>query len=365
MNDLPLATRLSLRRRGASSNPPGRFEAVRAAAVIDGWEASWRAAIDDLPQARTTVTDEAARGVLTRNRSPDLPFDRSVNPYRGCEHGCVYCFARPSHAYMGLSPGLDFETRLFAKPDAPQRLRAALLKPSYAPAPLAIGTNTDPYQPIERDRRIMRGLLETLLEFRHPVMITTKSAMILRDLDVLAPMAARGLASVMISTTTLERDLCRALEPRASPPMARLQTIRRLAAAGLPVIVGVSPVIPGLNDHEMEAILRQARQAGAVAASTLLLRLPREVGPLFEEWLDRHRPRRKARILGLIRQCWGGELNRSGFGARMRGSGPVADMIRQRFVKAVKRFGYRASLPPLRSDLFRRPPPPGAQLRLF
>jgi DNA repair photolyase len=345
--------------RGAPSNPDGRFERHRREEVDDGW---WRE--DDLPPLKTTLEPDRARSVITRNQSPDIPFDRSINPYRGCEHGCIYCYARPTHAYLGLSPGLDFETRLFAKPEAGVLLDQELRRPGYRCQPIAIGTNTDPYQPVERRAGIMRAILGVLAAFAHPVTITTKSALILRDRDILADMARRRLVSVTVSITTLDRDLARRLEPRAAVPAARLATLKGLADAGIPVAVNVAPVIPGLTDSEMEAILDAAAGNGATAASWLLLRLPFEVSDLFSDWLALHAPNRRDRVLTLLRQCRGGRLNDPRFGHRFAAQGPFAAMLRDRFRIASRKLGL-VDRPILRTDLFRPPPRPGDQLSLF
>lgn len=350
--------------RGAVGNPTGRFERETRHAVDDGWGAADR----EPPPLRTTVTDERPRTILTRNTSPDIPFDRSINPYRGCEHGCIYCFARPTHAYLGLSPGLDFESRLFAKPDAAALLEAELRRPGYAPAPIMLGANTDPYQPIERERRITRGVLEVLARFRHPVMIATKSALVARDLDILAPMAAGGLAGVGISLTTLDRDLARRMEPRAAAPHRRLETIATLSGAGVPVTVLVSPVVPFLTESEIERILEAAASAGATAAGYILLRLPRELKALFADWLNGHFPGRARHVLNRLRESRDGALYVAEFGTRMRGSGAFADLVEQRFRLACRKHGLafgrdrRATLDTTR---FRVPPQPGDQLRLL
>jgi len=349
--------------RGAVSNASGRFEPVTSHAVDDGWE------LDDAPRPlRTTVTTERPKRIITRNTSPDVPFDRSINPYRGCEHGCVYCFARPTHAYHGLSPGLDFESKLFAKPDAAALLEAELRKPGYRPATIAIGTNTDPYQPIERERRIMRQVLEVLSAFNHPVSIVTKSALIQRDLDIIGPMAAKRLVGVGISVTTLDRDLARRLEPRAATPARRLETIRALTEAGVPVACMAAPMIPGLNDQELEEILDAAVEAGAGAAEYILLRLPLEIGELFTEWLDAHAPDRKAKVLKLMRETRGGALYAADWGKRMKGEGTYAALLAKRFQLAKTRLGIGhnpAAGFALRADLFAPPPRPGDQLRLL
>lgn len=347
------------RGRGAVSNATGRFEPYIRVAVDDGWERD-----EALPVLRTEVRDERPRSVITHNRSPDLPFDRTINPYRGCEHGCVYCFARPSHAWLGLSPGLDFETKLVARPEAPEGLARELRRASYRPEVIAIGSNTDPYQPIERDRRIMRGLLEVLQAHSHPVGIATKGVMVERDIDILGDMSARGLARVGISLTTLDATLARAMEPRVPGPARRLRAIARLAQAGVEVRVMVSPIIPGLTDHEIEAIVGAAADAGAKAASMIPLRLPLEVAPLFEEWLQEVRPARVARVMARLREMHGGKAYDARWGHRMRGRGPYSEMMRHRFVLACKRAGLAQRLPPLRRDLFEVPARPGDQLKL-
>lgn len=341
------------------SNAPSRYDAHGREAVDDGWVAQ------DLSPLRTEVSVERPRSVITRNTSPDLSFDRSINPYRGCEHGCTYCFARPSHAWLGLSPGLDFETKLVARPDAPKVLERELAKPGYSPATIAIGTNTDPYQPIERDYRVMRGLLEVLAAHNHPVAIVTKGTLIERDLDILAPMAARRLAKVGISVTTLDAGLSRKMEPRVPPPARRIETIRRLAEAGIPVRVMVSPVIPGLTDHETEAILAAGAGAGARAASSILLRLPLEVATLFREWLAEAAPGRARKVIARIREAHGGRDYDPEWGKRLRGEGAFAELHRHRFLIALKRLGLSEELPDLRTDLFAVPQKAGDQLSLF
>ena len=347
--------------RGAISNAAGRYEPHRHARTDDGWGIG----DEDAPPLRTTVTDDASRSIIARNTSPDVGFDRSINPYRGCEHGCVYCFARPTHAHLGLSPGLDFESRLFAKPQAAALLRRELARPSYRPATIAMGTNTDPYQPVERRRLITRHILEVLAECEHPVSIVTKSALVLRDLDLLAPMAAKGLARVGVSVTTLDRTLARRMEPRAASPGRRLATLSALADAGVPSMVMVAPVIPGLNDHEMEAILEQAAAAGAHAAGTILLRLPMEIKDLFGEWLQAHYPNRAKRIETLIRDTRRGGLYVDRFGERMRGAGRYAEMLNTRFRLACRRLDLDRPLPPLDTSRFRRPQTCGHQLTLL
>ncbi len=351
--------------RGAGLNRPGRFESRERVPADDGWE-SWND--PDLPPLETTVSEDAARTVIARNDSPDIPFDRSLNPYRGCEHGCAYCYARPSHAYLGLSSGLDFETRLFFKPDAAHLLARELRAPSYRVKPirpLAMGTNTDPYQPVERRLGVTRAVLETLSAFNHPVTITTKSAMVMRDLDILKSLARRGLVSVSLSITTLDRDLARRMEPRATPPAGRLNAVRALAAAGVPVGVNAAPMIPGLTDHELEAILAAAAEAGARTAGFILLRLPGDVKDLFADWLASHAPDRAERVLSLVRQTRDGNLNDPRFGDRMRGQGPIAELLAQRCAIACRKLGLDKGYPKLRTDLFKPPPQPGDQLALF
>ena len=340
--------------RGATLNEAGRFERQRREPVDDGWggiEALM--AIGAAP--RTELFADTSRTIIAENTSPDIPFDRSINPYRGCEHGCVYCYARPTHHYLGLSAGLDFETRIFIKHDAAELLEYALARPGYTPAPLALGSNTDPYQPIERRLQVTRRVLEVLAEARHPVSIVTKSAAVLRDLDLLVPMARQGLAAVALSITTLDRELARKLEPRAAAPHRRLAAIRELSSAGVPVALSLAPVIPGLTDHEIERIVEAAAGAGATAASWILLRLPHDVKDLFADWLDTHYPLRKAKVLAAVRQCRDGALNDPDFGSRMRGRGPVAELIRRRFERAAERQGLVRRSLALRTDLFRAP----------
>ncbi|TMM54713.1 PA0069 family radical SAM protein [Sulfitobacter sabulilitoris] len=351
----------SLKGRAAASNHAGRFEAHQCEAVDDGWAAQ----DDPLPVLRTRTSVEVPRRVITYNRSPDLPFDRSINPYRGCEHGCIYCFARPSHAYLGLSPGLDFETRLVARPDAPAVLRRELAARRYSVAPIAIGTNTDPYQPIEKEHRIMRALLGVLSEAGHPVAIVTKGALIERDLDILSDMARRGLVRVGISVTTLDMRLSRLMEPRAPSPRRRLAMIARLTQAGIPVRVMASPLIPALTDPELEAILAAGAGAGAEHAGWIMLRLPREVSPLVRDWLARHFPDRAGRIMARLREMHGGKDYDATWHRRMRGEGPYADVIAQRFDLAVRRLGLKTAAPPMRCDLFAPPGRDAAQLSLF
>ncbi len=350
--------------RGATHNREStRFGLAEREADGDWLDA--REAIDGtLPKLRTTVTVEKPKTIITHNKSPDIPFDRSINPYRGCEHGCIYCFARPTHAYHDLSPGLDFETRLFAKPDAPALLREALAKPGYVCANIAFGTNTDPYQPIEREWRIMRGCVEVLAETDHPLTITTKSDRVVRDIDLLAPMAAKGLASVMVSVTSLDPRIAMTVEPRAPHPERRLTAVRRLADAGIPVFVSIAPVIPMITDYELEHILERAAESGASAASFIPVRLPHEVAPLFRGWLDTHFPDRAAKVMATIQAMrGGGRDNDPGFFSRMRGQGVWGELMRKRFRIAARRYGLDKPVPRVRTDLFR--PPRGAQGELF
>ena len=346
--------------RAARTNDAGRFESTTRDREDDGWPRD-----DDLPPLRTEVRLERPRSVITRNTSPDIPFDRSINPYRGCEHGCIYCFARPTHAYLNLSPGLDFETRLIARPGAGAALEKELRKKGYTPQTMAIGTNTDPYQPIEGRYRVMREVLEVLAAFNHPVGIVTKGTGVERDIDLLAPMAARGLAFVGVSVTTLDARLARKMEPRVPAPQRRLATIRRLAQAGIPVKAMVAPIVPGLTDAELEAILAAAKDAGASSASWVMLRLPREVAPLFRDWLAEQYPDRFDKVMRKVREMHGGQDYSPEWGKRMRGEGVYADLIARRFKVAAKRLDLDARLPPLRTDLFRPPPRAGDQLSLF
>lgn len=348
--------------RGATLNPVGRYERHAREACDDGWGSLDALAAE--PSPRTEALPDRARTIIAENRSPDIPFDQSVNPYRGCEHGCVYCYARPGHAYLGLSPGLDFETRIFVKQDAARLLREELARPGYRCRPLALGANTDPYQPLERRLRVTRSILEVLAEARHPVSIVTKSALICRDLDLLVPMARDRLANAYLSVTTLDPGLARTLEPRAASPALRLRAMRALAEAGVPVGVMVAPIVPGLTDHEIEAILTEAAAAGASTAGWVLLRLPHEVKDLFAAWLEAHRPSRARHVLSLVRQCRGGRLNDPDFGSRMRGGGAFADLIAQRFRLAARRLGLDGRGLPQRTDLF-RPPAADGQLSLF
>lgn len=348
------------RGRSAGINPSGRFEPVSRHVFDDGWNS-----LEELPPFKTEVQVEKPRTIITRNESPDISFDRSINPYRGCEHGCVYCFARPTHAFMGLSPGLDFESKLFAKPDAARMLDKELSKPGYQPRTIAIGTNTDPYQPIEKQYRIMREILEVLEARGHPVGIVTKSALVTRDIDILSRMAQRGLAKVALSVTTLDRMLARTMEPRASTPTKRLEAIRQLSDAGIPASVMVAPIVPGLNDPELERILDSARAAGAREAGYVVLRLPLEVAPIFKDWLLRHYPDRYRHVMSLIRSMRDGKDYDSEWGKRMKGAGPYAWQIGRRFEIAAKRLGLNAERRQLRTDQFVAGTGAGEQLMLL
>ncbi|TPJ89796.1 PA0069 family radical SAM protein [Mesorhizobium sp. B2-5-13] len=335
------------RGRSAGINPSGRFESVSRHVFDDGWSS-----LEELPPFKTEVQVEKPRTIITRNESPDISFDRSINPYRGCEHGCVYCFARPTHSFMGLSPGLDFESKLFAKPDAARLLDKELSKDGYQPRTIAIGTNTDPYQPIEKQYRIMREILEVLEARGHPVGIVTKSALVVRDIDILSRMAERGLAKVALSVTTLDRMLARTMEPRASTSTKRLEAIRQLSDAGIPASVMVAPIIPGLTDQEMERILDSAHHAGAREAGYVVLRLPLEVSPIFKDWLLRHYPDRYRHVMSLIRSMRDGKDYDSEWGKRMKGAGPYAWQIGRRFEITAKRLGLNAERRTLRTDQF-------------
>jgi len=348
------------RGRGAVTNVSGRYEPIARVAEDDGWES-----LAELPAFKTSITVEKPRTIITTNQSPDIPFDRSINPYRGCEHGCIYCFARPTHAYMGLSPGLDFETKLYAKEGAAELLERELSAPSYTPRMIAIGTNTDPYQPIERERKIMRSLLEVLAKFKHPVGIVTKSALVTRDIDILGPMAELGLVKVHLSITTLDPTLARTMEPRAATPSKRLDTVRRLIDAGIPTGVMVAPLIPSLNDHEIERILEAAKDAGALEANYIFLRLPLEIRDLFREWLLEHHPGKLRHVLSLVQTARGGKDYVARFGERMTGEGPYAELIAQRFRLATERLGLNRQRLRLRNDLFERPARAGDQMSLF
>ncbi|KPQ05482.1 MAG: DNA repair photolyase [Rhodobacteraceae bacterium HLUCCA12] len=349
--------------RGTTALPAGRFEPLARVWDHDGWDIA-----EDTHSRLREVAVERPRKAIAWNQSPDLGFDRAVNPYRGCEHGCIYCYARPTHAYLGLSPGLDFETRLIARPDAPVVLAREFGRKGYRVAPLALGSNTDPWQPIEAQHRITRALLEVLRDWRHPVTITTRGALITRDTDILAEMAAQNLAEVGISITTLDPDLARAMEPRAPTPARRLQTIAALRAAGVPVRLMLAPVIPGLTDHEIEPIMAAAREAGAQVAWSSLIRLPHEVHALFHDWLERHRPNHAAAVLRQIHEMRGGRANDPRFGSRFRGIGPRASLLSQRVALARRRLGYAKDLPPLDCTLFGPPDgtgPAERQLSLF
>ena len=350
--------------RGAASRVAGRFEQTVAVGEDDGWGSVYEDLGDDAPRPRTTVTEERARTIVSHNQSPDVGFSQSINPYRGCEHGCVYCFARPSHAFLELSPGLDFETKLFAKTNAVERLRAELAKPGHVPSPIALGINTDGWQPIERDYRLTRELLQVLSDTNHPVHIVTKSALVVRDLDLLADMARRRLVEVHLSVTSLDNRLSAKLEPRAAAPHARLKTIRALADAGVPTGVLVAPVIPMITDMELERILEACRDAGARSAGYVLLRLPHELKDIWREWLQLHFPERAAHVMSLVNQMRGGKDYESGFGTRMRGTGPFAQLVEQRFRKAYARSGF-GRLPPLDTTSFVPPRADSPQGSLF
>ena len=346
------------RGRGATANPAGRFEPAGREIFRDDRPEDE----GSVPPLRTQILPERTGRIITRNTSPDIPFDRSINPYRGCEHGCIYCYARPTHAYLGLSPGLDFESRIFSKPDAGERLARELAAPGYRPGTIALGTATDPYQPAEREHRITRAVLEVLAEARHPVGITTKSDLVLRDLDILAEMAARDLVLVAVSLPTLEPGLARRLDPRAPRPEKRLRAMRALSEAGVPVMVNLSPVIPGLTDHEIEGILARARENGASRIGHALLRLPGAVADLVADWFSEHYPERKARTFSLIAQARGGREDDPRFGHRFRGEGAYAQMIGRRVQLAGSRLGFEFGRMALNTEAFRKP---GAQLALF
>ncbi|MFV0455634.1 MAG: PA0069 family radical SAM protein [Pseudomonas sp.] len=346
------------RGRGTASNPHSRFAPTRSEAYDDGWE-------QEVPPTRATeVRSETAKTVISRNQSPDVGFDRSVNPYRGCEHGCIYCFARPSHAYWDLSSGIDFETRLIAKTNLAERLEQELSRPGYVPQPIALGVNTDAYQPLEREQRLTRQALEILLRYRHPVHIITKGSLVLRDLDLLVPLAEQRLVSVSVSLTTLDDELKRIMEPRAASPAARLRVLRTLHQAGVPVSVMCAPMIPMINDMELERMLEAAREAGAASAGYVLLRLPYELAGLFEDWLVEHFPQRAGHVLSLVRQSRGGRNNDSRFGSRMRGEGQFAELLAQRFRLACRRLGYNRRDQNFGLDCSRFAPP-GQQMSLL
>ena len=346
--------------RGSLSNPAGRFDRTGIEAVDDGWER------EETPESvATSVQADRAKGVISTNDSPDIGFEQSINPYRGCEHGCIYCYARPSHSYMGLSPGLDFETKLFYKHDAAKVLEQELANPRYVCKNIMLGSNTDPYQPIERRMQVTRSILSVLAKCRHPVSIVTKGVLVARDIDLLAEMASQNLASVVVSLTTLDAEVKRTLEPRAASPQARLRVIRQLVAAGVPTGVLVAPVVPAITDHEMERILEAARDAGASGAGYVLLRLPYEVKDLFREWLAEHYPQRASHVMSLVRDARGGRDNDPNFGTRMRGTGAYAELLRTRFKVATRRLGLDSPRNvALDRTLFRRPGPAGAQLQL-
>ncbi len=348
--------------RGAVSNREGRFEAINLEPFDDGW-----ASLDqeDRPVPTTSVTLDFNRTIVTRNTSPDIPFEVSVNPYKGCEHGCIYCYARPSHAYLGLSPGIDFETKILAKDNAAGLLEQELRRKNYRIKPITLGANTDPYQPVERTWKVSRSILEVLHAYQHPVAIITKSALILRDLELLAEMAGQGLAMVAVSITSLDPGLCRLMEPRAAAPHRRLEVVRALTQAGIPTSVNAAPMIPGLNDAALESILEAAADAGAWSSAYIMIRLPGEVAGLFQEWLETHFPQRAAHVMSLIRQTRDGKEYDSRFGFRMRGTGQYADLLHRRFQLCRRRLGLNRPFPELRCDLFKPPAKAGDQLSLF
>ncbi len=347
--------------RGARSNATSRFVTAQREAFDDGWTLE----DPEAAQLTTTVLPDASKTIIARNSSPDIHFDRSINPYRGCEHGCIYCFARPAHAYLGLSPGLDFESRLFFKPDAARLLTAELSKKGYQPRHIQVGADTDPYQPLERKLRVTRQVLEVLQAFRHPLSIITKSNLITRDVDILGEMGRARLASAAISITTLDRKLARSMEPRAATPQRRLDAVRRLAEAGCPVTVMFAPVIPGLNDHELERVLEASAEAGATGAGYVLVRLPLEISELFQQWLETDHPDRASRVMSLIRQTRGGKDYVSEWGERQRGKGPVAQLVARRFAAARTRYGLDQPRRTFDLGAFRVPPKPGDQMSLF
>jgi len=347
--------------RGATINPEGRFESRVRESIDDGWDTQ---PDEELPKLETTVTEEIAKSIIARNESPDVGFNQSINPYRGCEHGCIYCYARPTHAYLNLSPGLDFETKLFAKVNAAELLREELSHPGYQCDVIALGANTDPYQPIEREFRITRQILEVLAECEHPVGIATKSSMVERDLDLLAPMAQQRLAHVFVSITTLDHEIARRLEPRAAAPQRRLQTIKTLSEAGVPCGVLVAPVIPVLTDSAVEKVLEAAREAGATMAGYVLLRLPYEVKDLFKAWLEEHYPLKASHVMSRVRDMRGGKEYDSEFGSRMRGEGKFAELLAKRFKVACQRLGFNRNRESLDTARF-RPPQRDGQLALF
>ncbi len=353
--------KVALRGRGARTNDTGRFESFRSEAFEDGWTEEDEAA----RPLTTTIQPMKSKTIIAKNDSPDIGFNRSINPYRGCEHGCIYCYARPAHAYLGLSPGLDFESKLFFKPEAGKLLERELSKPSYKPQVIHIGGDTDPYQPQEKTLRVTRAVIETLARFNHPFTIITKSALITRDLDILGAMGKAGLARAAVSVTTLDRRLARSMEPRAATPERRIDAIRQLAAAGVPVTVMFAPSIPSLNDHEMEAVLQRAAEAGATSAGYVALRLPLEINDLFRQWLATDYPDRAKRVMSLVRQMRGGAAYDSEWGKRMTGEGPVAEVMSQRFDLARRRFGLDTPTTRMDVDAFRVPARAGDQLSLF
>ncbi|PMS19490.1 radical SAM protein [Trinickia dabaoshanensis] len=366
-DEYPIAPPAPRKGRGAVTNLQGRYERDERAVFDDGW---LPAGEDDLPPSlKTHVFEERARSILTHNASPDIPFSVSLNPYRGCEHGCIYCFARPTHSYLGLSPGLDFESRIYAKVNAPELLRRELMKKSYVPEPIALGVNTDAYQPVERELRLTRRVIEILREHGHPFAAITKSSLIERDIDLLAPMAERGQVMAAVTITTLDADIARTLEPRAATPLRRLRTIRTLAQAGIPVGVSIAPVIPFVTEPDLERVLEACAQAGATSASYIVLRLPWEVAPLFKDWLAAHFPQRAERVMARVRDMRGGKDYDSSFAQRMKGEGAWAELLKQRFEKAVKRLGLNARRHGiLDMSEFKRPAapvPPNPQLDLF
>lgn len=348
------------RGRGARSNRSSRFDQEQRSDFDDGWDS-----LDDLDTPRTNIHIDTSRSIIARNNSPDISFDQSINPYRGCEHGCVYCYARPSHCYLGHSAGIDFETELYTKPRAAQLLEKELAKPGYEASTIALGSNTDPYQPIERDQNITKSLLEVLERTQHPVAVVTKSALVTRDIDILARMTKKKLVKVALSVTTLDRKLARDMEPRASTPKKRLAALKELSEAGIPTVVMVAPIIPGLTDSEVEPILTAAADAGVREAGYVLLRLPLEIKQLFREWLEDATPNRANRVIKLLQSMHGGSDYQSEFGTRQRGSGPYAEQIADRFRLALKRLGLNQKRAKLRTDLFEPPIPVGSQIPLF
>jgi len=351
--------------RGAPTNEVSQRFNLQAREIDGDWLDERDRLGDGAAKLKTEVTIEFPNSIINYNQSPDLPFDRSINAYRGCEHGCVYCYARPTHAYHDLSPGLDFESKLFAKPNAAELLRQTFAKPAYQPAMLAIGTNTDPYQPIEKRYRITRQILEVMLETQHPVVITTKSNRVVDDLDLLVQLAERRLTAVAISVTTLDPQTARLLEPRAPAPARRLEAVQKLSEAGIPVHVNIAPVVPGITDHEIESIVAAAADHGAKSLSFIPMRLPHEVAPLFEQWLETHYPDRKSKVMSIVRQMRGGRRNDPAFNSRMRGQGPWADLIRTRLIIASRKAGLGKAKITLRTDLFQRPLIKGSQMELF